>query len=669
MAVKNKKNDVDSEDRTLFVRTSDDDIRSWDKMFIVKSLVNEVNMPEADALKVATEVEGFIKYSSLKFVSAPLVREITNTKLLEHGYEEYRKKYTRLGLPLYDMTGLFFNSNKENSNVHHSSEAINLTISGIAKKEYALLNVFSDDIATAHQNGTIHMHDLDYIDRPYCSGNSIEFLKKYGLVMDGRGNLTVAKPAKHAEVLILHLTKFAAALQGQFAGAIGWDAVNLFIAPYLKGLDYARIKQLAQMMIYEFAQQAVSRGGQVTFTDTNYFWEVPKHFMDVPAIGPGGKFTGNNYSDYSEEAQMFAKAAFEVYLKGDAYGRPFFFPKPDLHITDKFFKTDGNEEFMDLACDVATKMGNTYFIFDRGDDVKISECCRLQFKLNDSDLLDAKSPWKMRYSAMQNITINLPRAAYCARGDETILFEKIDHAMELATKAHVQKKDFIRRILALGSASSLPILTMNLDGEPYYRFDKASFLLGMLGLNELVQYVTGEEMHESVGAYKFGLKTIAYMRKRAEELGNKYDIHMPLEQTPAESTAYRMAKLDMEHYPKAAEKVVKGTVGTPYIYYTNSTYFNIGAPMSPMARVTKEGTFHPLIDAGAMTHVWLGESQPEPRSLTNFVMKTFKNTQNTQIAFSPEMTLCKTCHNKMTGLKDKCDRCGDIKVEGITRCS
>ncbi|NOQ38464.1 anaerobic ribonucleoside-triphosphate reductase [archaeon] len=669
MAVKNKKNDVDSEDRTLFVRTSDDDIRSWDKMFIVKSLVNEVNMPEADALKVATEVEGFIKYSSLKFVSAPLVREITNTKLLEHGYEGYRKKYTRLGLPLYDMTGLFFNSNKENSNVHHSSEAINLTISGIAKKEYALLNVFSDDIATAYQNGTIHLHDLDYIDRPYCSGNSIEFLKKYGLVMDGRGNLTVAKPAKHADVLILHMTKFAAALQGQFAGAIGWDAVNLFIAPYLKGMDYDRIKQLAQMMIYEFAQQAVSRGGQVTFTDTNYFWEVPKHFADVPAIGPGGKFTGNNYSDYLEEAQMFAKAAFEVYLKGDAYGRPFFFPKPDLHITEKFFKTDENEEFMDLACDVASKMGNTYFIFDRGDDVKISECCRLQFKLNDSDLLDAKSPWKMRYSAMQNITVNLPRAAYCARGDETILFEKIDHAMELAAKAHVQKKDFIRRILALGSASSLPILTMNLDGEPYYRFDKASFLLGMLGLNELVQYVTGEEMHESVGAYKFGLKTIAYMRKRAEELGKKHNIHMPLEQTPAESTAYRMAKLDMEHYPKAAEKVVKGTVGTPYIYYTNSTYFNIGAPMSPMDRVTREGSFHPLIDAGAMTHVWLGESQPEPRSLTNFVMKTFKNTQNTQIAFSPEMTLCKTCHNKMTGLKDKCDRCGDTKVDGITRCS
>ncbi|MEA3229342.1 MAG: anaerobic ribonucleoside-triphosphate reductase, partial [archaeon] len=565
-------------------------------------------------------------------------------------------------------TNLFFSSNKENSNVHHSSEAINLTIAGIAKKEYALLNVFSNDISTAHQEGIIHIHDLDYIDRPYCSGNSVEYLKKYGLVMDGRGDLTVAKPAKHADVLILHLTKFAAALQGQFAGAIGWDAVNLFIAPYLTGMRYDKIKQLAQMMIYEFAQQAVSRGGQVTFTDTNYFWEVPKHFADVPAIGPGGKYTGNNYSDYADEAQTFAKAAFEVYLKGDAYGRPFFFPKPDLHITNKFLKTKGNDKFLDLASEVAAKMGNTYFIFDRGDDVKISECCRLQFKLSDDDLLDAKNPWKMRYSAMQNVTINLPRAAYSSNGNEAKLYENIEHAINLAVKTHLQKKEFIGKILALGSASSLPVLTMNLDGEPYYRFDKASFLIGMLGLNELVHYMTGEEMHESNNALKFGLKVISFMKTKADEIGKKYGVHMPLEQTPAESAAYRLAKLDMEHYPKETKSVVQGQPGTPYIYYTNSTYFNIGAPMSPVDRVVKEGMFHPLIDAGAMSHVWLGESQPDPRSISNFVIKTFKNTQNTQIAFSPEITFCKTCHSRMLGLVDKCEKCANTKIEGVTKC-
>ncbi len=658
----------DSGDRTLFVRTSDDDIRSWEKGRIVNSLKSETGMQEKDAMTVAAEVEKFIKGSNLKFVSAPLLREIINTKLLEHGFEEYRKRYTRLGLPLNDMHNMFFSSNKENSNVHHSSEAINLTVSGIAKKEYALLNVFSDDISTAYQNGLIHLHDLDYIDRPYCGGNSIEYLKKYGLVMDGRGDLTVAGPAKHAEVLILHLTKFAAALQGQFAGAIGWDAVNLFLAPYLTGLSYDRIKQLAQMMIYEFAQQAVSRGGQVTFTDTNYFWEVPKHFMDVPAIGPGGKYTGNNYSDYEEEAQMFAKAAFETYLKGDAYGRPFFFPKPDLHITEKMFKTKGHEEFLDLATEVAAKMGNTYFIFDRGDEAKISECCRLQFKLNDDDLRDAKHPWKMRYSAMQNVTINLPRMAYMSEGDETRLFENIEENIELIAKAHTQKKEFIGKILARGKYGSLPILSMKYDGEPYYRFHRASFLIGMLGLNELVEFMTGEQMHESNSATKFGLKVISFMKKKAEEIGERYGIHMPLEQTPAESTAYRMAKLDLEHCPKKAKKVVKGNVSSGHMYYTNSTYFNVGAQMSPMERVRKEGMFHPLIDAGAMTHVWLGESNPNKRSLTNFVMKSFNNTNNTQIAFSPEITFCKTCRKRMTGLKDVCPSCASHSINGITRC-
>ncbi|MBW6451176.1 MAG: anaerobic ribonucleoside-triphosphate reductase [DPANN group archaeon] len=657
----------DTTDNILFVRTSGDDILNWNKEKITEALNRETGMPKHQAQVIAIEAEKFIKNSGAKFISAPLIREIVNSKLIEHGYEHYRKLHTRLGMPLYDMTNLFFLSNKENSNVHHNSEAINLTLAGHAKKEYALLNVFSEDVGKAYQNGRIHLHDLDFIDRPYCSGQSVEYLKKFGLVMDGRGNYAVAGPAKHPEVLILHLTKFAAALQGHFAGAIGWDAVNVFMAPFLVGLDESRIKQLAQMMIYEFAQQAVSRGGQVTFTDTNYYWEIPKHFSDVPAIGPGGKYTGNNYSEYLGESQAFMKAAFEVYLKGDNYGRPFFFPKPDFHVTDKFFKTEGHEEMMDLACEVGSKMGNTYFIFDRGDEAKISECCRLQFKLNENDLLDAKQPWKMRYSAMQNVTINLPRAAYAAKGDDSKLFEYIDESLELAAQAHIEKKEFIRKILAQGSAGSLPILTMDLDGEPYYRFERASFLMGMLGLNELVQFHLGEELHESNKAIKFGLKVIVHMGKKQRELSEKTGLHFALEQTPAESTAYRLAHLDRERYPNEVAKVVKGDFTTSEMYYTNSTYLNVGVPMSPIKRVTQEGMFHPLIDAGALTHVWLGDSRPDPSALGSFVKKTFTNTQNTQIAFSPEFTFCKSCHKVVRGLIDRCQSCSSVNVDGITR--
>jgi len=366
-------------------------------------------------------------------------------------------------------------------------------------------------------------------------------------------------------------------------------------------------------------------------------------FVGVPAIGPRGQFTGANYEDYQDEAQRLVSALFDVYMEGDAMGRPFFFPKPNVHMTEKFFKTDGHEDFLHKICSVASEKGNTYFVFDRGNTAKISECCRLTFKLEQSDLDDAKTPWKMRYSAMQNVTLNLPRIAYQAHQDDNKLFEIIRQRIDLVAQAHLQKKDFIGKLLGMGKHGPLALLTMEMDGEPYYRFKKASFLIGMVGLNELVQYHTGQQLHESKDATKFGLKVIAYMKKVSEELGEKYGIKMPLEQTPAESTAYRFAKLDKKYYPLQAATSIRGNKSTGEVYYTNSTYLNVGAQISAIERVKAEGMFHPLIDAGSLTHVWLGEHKPPAESIAAFVRKTFESTQNAQIAFSPEFTSCLDC--------------------------
>jgi len=206
-------------------------------------------------------------------------------------------------------------------------------------------------------------------------------------------------------------------------------------------------------------------------------------------------------------------------------------------MTEKFFKTDGHQEFLHKICQTATEKGNTYFVFDRGGTAKISECCRLTFKLDENDLNDAKTPWKMRYSAMQNVTINLPRIAFEAHQDDEKLFRLLEEKIDLVAQAHLQKKEFIGKLLDMGKYGPLALLSMNMDGEPYYRFNKASFLIGMVGLNELVQYHTGQQMHESKDATMFGLKVISVMKKHAEALGQKYGIKMPLEQTPAESTA------------------------------------------------------------------------------------------------------------------------------------
>lgn len=658
-------NVLETTDMALFVRTSAEDLSNWDRKKIVDALVLETDIDKNTAIRISKEVESQIISSNLKTITAPLIRELVDAKLIEQGLEKARWMHTRLGMPLYDVNQLILHPNKENANVPHGPEATNLTLAENIKKEYALLALFSQEVADAHMRGDIHIHDLGFCDRPYCSGQSLEYVKKFGLNLPNA--LSMAKPAKHPEVLLAHMVKFAAALQGHFAGAIGWDAVNLFFAPYLVGMSEREMKQLAQIMIFEFSQQAVARGGQAIFSDINLYWEVPNHFEKVPAIGPGGTYTGKTYGEYREEAQKFVWALFDVYMEGDGAGRPFFFPKPLVHITEKFFRTPGHQEFLHHICQVAADKGNTYFVFDRGDTAKISECCRLSFKLEDQDLEDAKKPWKMRYCALQNITLNLPRIGYQVKGDNAKLFERLTDLMEISAEAHMQKRVFIEKLLALGETGPLSLLTMNQDGRSYLKLERASHLIGMVGLNELVKIQHGQEMHESKEAFMLGLKIISHIKLLADRLSKKHKMKFVLEQTPAESTSYRFAKLDLKDYGQQAEQIVKGDKTQGEIYYTNSSYFDVQAPINPIERVRQEGLFHPLIEAGALTHIWLGEAKPFKESLASFVIKTFQKTLNDQIAFSPEFTSCNNCSRTSRGLKDSCPHCGSTNVDGITR--
>jgi ribonucleoside-triphosphate reductase len=196
---------------------------------------------------------------------------------------------------------------------------------------------------------------------------------------------------------------------------------------------------------------------------------------------------------------------------------------------------------------------------------------------------------------------------------------------------------------------------------------RASFLIGMVGLNELVQVHTGQEMHQSRQAFKFGLKVIAHMKLLVDKLSERYGMRFVLEQTPAESTAYRFAKLDLRFHSPQSGHIVKGDISKGEVYYTNSTYLNNSAVLNPIERVRQEGLFHPLIEAGALTHIWLGEAKPSRESLANFVIKTFKQTQNDQIAFSPEFTTCSACNRTSRGLRSSCQYCGSTEVDGITR--
>jgi ribonucleoside-triphosphate reductase len=653
-------------DIALLVSTaSRQEIDTWDRSRIAESLVKETAIEPRLAEEIALCVEDRIDGTNLMTVTTAIIREFVDLELLSRGLTTTLKKHTHIGLPMWDVEQIITNANKENSNTTHNPESINLTLAETILKEFALRKVFSDDVAEAHYVGDLHLHDLGFIIRPYCGGHSLEYIKKYGLNLP---NITsVSKPAKHAEVLIGHMVKMASALQAHYAGAVGWEAVNIFLAPFLVGKTPDQLDQLAQMLIFEFNQLAGARGSQVVFTDFNLYYNVPKHFADTPAIGPGGEYTGKTYREYEPEAQAFLKAMFNVYMRGDAHGKTFVFPKPLLHISDDFFRAPGHEEFLDHACKLASKQGITYFVFDRGDEVTVSQCCRLKLKLSQEQLGETMTPEKMRFSALQNVTINLPRAAYKAHGNDQTLFMELNRTLELVAKAHAQKRTFIQDLFDLGDDGPLGMLTLNLDGSPYLKMDRLTYLAGLIGLNELVQIHMGQQLHESDEALRFGLKVISAMSLKCRELSERYGINLVLEESPAESAGYRLAKLDMKYWPEQTASVVKGDVNSTNYYYTNSIHLAADAPIDYITRVEKQSRFHPLIEAGAIVHVWLGEHEPDASAIRSFVEKTFRNTQCSQVAFSPEFTVCESCSRTSRGLKSQCPLCGSMDVYGVTR--
>ncbi|MCK4533271.1 hypothetical protein KAU39_05745, partial [bacterium] len=528
---KEVKGNADVTDMTLLVSTPvKGQVFPWSRQKIVDALIKEAALNEKLAKKIALEVERKIFASEIKQVTTGFIRELVDNELLILGYDKKLKKQMRLGMPLYDIEQLVFSKSLENSNVAaHNPEAINMSIAETILKQYALDNIFSEDVALAHLTGKVHLHDLGYPTRVYCSSHSLEYIKKYGLNLV---NLEiVSSPAKHARTLTGHLNTFLASMQAYYAGALGVAYLNIFYAPYLVGMSFEEMKQEAQYLIFSGSQNAFSRGGQTLFLDFNIHMGIPSYLKDVPAIGPKGEYTGKTYADYEKESQDFARALMDVWREGDAYGHIFAFPKMDLHVSAESFTDPKQRELLEYACVIASENGVPYFVFDR-DEVTLSACCRLRTQIKDDYMI--KHPESMRFCGFQNVTINLPQAAYRAgRENKEKLFSEIEIAMDIAMKAHLQKKGFIKKLMANKNSPLWQIGKIAADGRPYVDLEKATYIIGIIGLNECLQYLTGKQLHEDEEIYKLGLQIISFMFLKTKKYEKKYNLRVALEESPA----------------------------------------------------------------------------------------------------------------------------------------
>ncbi|MEE8179586.1 MAG: anaerobic ribonucleoside-triphosphate reductase, partial [bacterium] len=581
---------VSSTDFALMVSTTQTaDILPWDKNKISDALIKECDISPSVASSIASSVEEKIMRSELKNISTILIRELVDHELFVRGYNKNLKQEKLLGMPMYNLENIIFSKSCENANIAaNNPEAVNLEIAENTLKQYALEKIFSSEVSEAHLRGLVHIHDLGYPVRVYCSSHSLEYIKKYGLELNNLD--TSSLPASHARTVTGHLNTFLASMQAYYAGALGVGYINIFYAPYLVGMSDKELKQEAQYLIFSGSQNAFSRGGQTLFLDFNLHTGIPSYLADVPAIGPEGKYTGKTYKDYEKEAQKFCKAMMEVWREGDCYGHVFAFPKMDLHINNDTFKDPTQYELFEYACQIASENGSPYFVFDR-DEVTIAQCCRLRTKIDRTKIDDEyliKHPESMRFCGFQNVTINLPQASYRAgKGNFEGLLKEVEKAIRLAMKAHIQKKKFIAGLM---SAPPLPLWQIGKpakDGKPYVELDKSTYIIGILGLNECVQYLTGKELHEDEETYKLGLKIIAWMNFKAKEMGKEHNLKVALEESPAESAARRLARVDLREFP-FSEEVIKGDIENDEYYYTNSIHFRADAPISLVERIEKQ---------------------------------------------------------------------------------
>ena len=653
-----------STDIALLVNTeSQDELSEWDKSAIVRALEVEADVALEVAREIAGAVERRVMGSGLTRISTSLIRELVDNELFERGLTGRLEKQAVIGMPKFDLDQLIGNKSKENANIaQNNPEAINLAVAEHTLKQYALREVFSPDVAEAHMRGNVHLHDLGYPTRVYCSSHSLEYLKKYGLHLENLD--TSSAPAKHARTLTGHLNTFLASMQAYYAGALGVGYINVLYAPYLEGMNYEDMRQEAQHLIFSSSQNAFSRGGQTLFLDFNIHTGVPRYLRDVPAIGPSGTYNGRTYGDYERTAQQFCKAMLDVWRAGDQHGNVFAFPKCDLHINEDTLSDPSQRKILEYATQIASENGVPYFIFDR-DEVTLSACCRLRTTIDDDYMI--RHPESMRFCGFQNITINLPQAAYRAgMGNFDGFYDEVNRMIDICIAAHVQKRKFIAGLMDDPRKPLWQIGKTAADDRPYVDLKTATYIVGLIGLNEALLYLTGKELHEDMDVVRKGLRLIRHMQFRAKELGKQNGMRVALEESPAESAARRLAKVDLRRYP-VAEHIIRGNIDSDEIYYTNSIHLRADAPVDLLSRIQIQSKFHRAIESGAIIHAFVGEERPPAASIMNLLEKTFRNTQAAQLTISPEFTICNVCHRSTPGLKAACGHCHSEDVYGMTR--
>ena len=533
---------------------------------------------------------------------------------------------------------------KENSTVTYSIGGLILNNSGAVTANYWLNEIYDEEIANAHKNCDIHLHDLSMLSG-YCAGWSLKQLIKEGL--GGVPGKITSSPAKHLSTLCNQMVNFLGIMQNEWAGAQAFSSFDTYLAPFVKvdNLSYKEVKQCIQSFVY--GVNTPSRWGtQAPFTNVTLDWTVPQDLASLKCI-VGGEEMDFTYADCKKEMDMVNKAFIEVMIEGDANGRGFQYPIPTYSITKDFdwSETENNKLLFEMTAKYGTPYFSNYINSDMEPSDVRSMCCRLRLDLRE---LRKKSGGFFgsgeSTGSVGVVTINIPRIAYLA-SDEKDFYERLDHMMDISARSLKIKRDTITKYLDEG----LYPYTKRYLGT----FGNHFSTIGLVGMNEaclnakwLQKDLTNEE------AQKFTQDVLNHMRNRLSDYQEKYGDLFNLEATPAESTSYRLAKKDKELYP---EIITASNDETPY--YTNSSHLPVGYTDDIFTALDIQDNLQTLYTSGTVFHAFLGERLPDWKACANLVKKIAENYRLPYYTMSPTYSVCQE-HGYITGEVCKCPTCG-----------
>ena len=567
-------------------------------------------------------------------------------------YRKQREKIRNLGSTLLDYKALvddYLQINdwrvKENSTVTYSVGGLILSNSGAITANYWLSEIYDEEIAQAHRDGDIHLHDLSML-TGYCAGWSLKQLIQQGLGIPGKIN---SSPASHLSTLCNQMVNFLGIMQNEWAGAQAFSSFDTYLAPFVKAdnLTQKEVKQCIQSFV--FGVNTPSRWGtQAPFSNITLDWTVPKDLENLPAI-VGGKEQDFTYGDCKKEMDMVNKAFIEIMTEGDANGRGFQYPIPTYSITKDFDWSDTENNRLLFA--MTAKYGTPYFSNYINSDMEPSDvrsmCCRLRLDLRE---LRKKSGGYFgsgeSTGSVGVVTINLPRIAYLSKTPEEF-YERLDHIMDIAARSLKTKRTVITRLMDAGL-------------YPYTKYYLGTFenhfsTIGLIGMNEVglnAKWLRKDLTHPETQA--FAKDVLNHMRERLSDYQEQYGDLYNLEATPAESTTYRLAKHDVEKYPDIIT-AAKRPGDTPY--YTNSSHLPVGYTADIFDALAIQDDLQTLYTSGTVFHAFLGEKLPDWKSAANLVRKIAENFKLPYYTLSPTYSICPE-HGYVAGEHFTCPTCG-----------